>query len=103
MSLTFVKTVSRITGQGNLLAVSDQVTWIKGMGVYLIIVTKKNIKTVLLRNASCSPSTNSPLSESTRDISSCFQHTSQGRFICPNRRVPVINSHRHVAGMQSRK
>ena len=41
MSLTFVKTVSRITGQGNLLAVSDQVTWIKGVGMHLIIVTKK--------------------------------------------------------------
>ena len=37
--------------QWNFFAIADQVRWIERMGMHLVVVAEKRIKTMLLRNA----------------------------------------------------
>ena len=73
------------------------------MGMHLIIVSEKFIKTVLLWNAGCSTAANSPFPKSPGGISFSFEHTCQSRFICPDGGVSVVHPHGHISGMQTRE
>src|SRR6056300_630316 len=80
MSLSLVETDAIIPGKENFLTVPDQVAWIKGMRVNLIVVSKKSVEAVFLWHSRRSPAANSPLSKSTCRVSLLFEHARESRL-----------------------
>ena len=86
-----VQEIARVPLQRNLFTVAQQVIGEVGVRVHLMVVTKEQIKPVLLRHAGGASIAKPPLSESPRSIPALLKHFRDREFIGTKRVAPAIS------------
>ncbi len=91
-----------VPGQRDLLAIANQVRWVKRVGVDLVVVPEKNVEPMPFRHTGRPTSARAPLAETTGGIAPLFQHGGHRRLVGAERCYAVVGTDGGVAHVLAR-
>jgi len=99
LRVSFSGAAAKIPFQSDLLAFADQIRRKEAVGVYLVVITKQCVKSVLLWDACRITSTTAALAETAGCVALFLQHRRDRWFVGAQRRATAIRAVRGMAAM----
>jgi len=86
-----------VAGQGDLLAVLDQIGRVERVRVDLIVVAEKRVEAVFFRDTCGSSAAGAPLAEAACGVPALLEHRGDGRLFGSQWCASVIDANRRMA------
>ena len=99
MGVGLARPSALVAGQFHFLAVADEIGWIEGVGVYLVVVSEEDVESVLFRHAGGVTSTGTPFPETSGGVAFLLEEGSDGGFVGTQGRAAVVGTDRGMSSV----